>query len=259
MHMYENRDTFDFNSCAILSLSLIAIILAIIVPSLATIPPYPCCGFGTKVFFADIDVGLPLDYCCHNFGFLNIGQEKGAYDDEDPVYLDMDDDHIISVDDIRITPFAGFFPGSKVARTDIDINAPLDPLINWSIAFLDLNGDNIYNMEDSIYLHNRRSGNQILSGDIRLIFNRGFLPGTKVMNTHSDANSPVINLMSINSDDVIDRVAISFYNTNGNYINGTPKYDRTDAVYLHIIASEKERNSETLGLVGANDLRLSLR
>jgi len=258
MYMHDNRDTSNSNSCSILHLSMIVLILALIVPSPATIPPYPCCGFGTKVVFTDIDVGLPLNYCCHNFGFIDIGEEKGAYDNDDPVYLDMDEDRIISIDDIRITPFAGFFPGSKVARTDIEINAPLEPLINWSIAYSDLNGDNTYSLQDSIYLHNRSFGNQILSGDIRLTIFGGFLPGTRVINTHPDANLPVINLMSINSRDVIDEVAILFYNTNGNYIKGLPKYDRTDAVYLHIIASEKERNSETLGLVGANDLRLSI-
>ena len=258
MHIYEYRDVSNINRCAILSISIIALISALIVPSLATIPPYPYCGFGTKVVFTDIDVGLPLDYCCHNLGFLDIDREKGAYDDNDPVYLDMDDDRNISINDIRITPFAGFFPGSKVARTDIEINAPLAPLINWSIAYSDLNGDNTYSLQDSIYLHNRSFGNQILSGDIRLTIFGGFLPGTRVINSHPDANLPVINLMSINSGDVIDEVAILFCNMNGNYIKGLPKYDRPDAVYLHIVASEKERNSETLGLVGANDLRLFL-
>jgi len=237
---------------------LVIVIIIILVPTiLATIPKLICCGFGSKVVFNDMDEGLPLDYCCPEIAFMDIGIDKNFYDRYDPVYLDMDADTIVSINDIRITPFAGFFPGSKVTRTEKDINAPLVTLANWSISFIDLNGDRIYSVQDPVYLHNKSRGNQIVSSDIRLTFSNGLLPGTRVMNSSSDAYLPALDLLGLTSY-IREAVAIRFFNTNGNYIDGIPNYDRTDAVYLHIISSKKELEPSTVGLVGVNDLRLSL-
>ena len=252
------KNKSDLHRYVMLCKLLFCLILALILSSQATLPAYAFYGFGSKVTFADEDVGYPLNSRCLNLGFWDIGREKGVYDERDPVYLIMNKNNFISIDSIRITPFAGYVPGSKVKRTDADINAQITSLRNWSIAYLDSNGDSIYGLEDSLYLHNRSCGNQIVSGDIRLTFFQGFLPGTRVRNSNSDADLVVSDLMSINTSDVIPQVVvISFYNANGNYLEGSPQYDLTDPVYLHILVPENRIWEGIIGLVGANDLRLS--
>lgn len=245
-------------------------ILILNIPCFAKIPPGPCCIFGSKVTFGD-DESNPLNFCCNGFGFYDIGPEKNAYDDNDLVYLDMDADKIISINDIRITPFlapsAIYIPGSKVTRTDADINAPLEDLTDWSIAYTDLNGDNIYDLRDPLYLHDKKRGNNIVSGDIRMTFFEGYIPGSRVTNYCADVNSSSLDLMGIYpiTTEAADLAEIRFFNANGNYLDGFPIYDWPDAVYLHIVASS-EKNLENLkecmkgiiGSVGPNDLRLSL-
>jgi len=254
--MMKNKS--DLHRHVMLCKLLSCLILALILPSQATMPAYAFYGFGSKVAFADGDEGYPLNHCCLNLGFWDIGREKGVYDDRDPVYLIMNGNNFISINSIRITPFAGYAPGSKVKRTDADINAQIISFRNWSIAYLDSNDDSIYGLEDSLYLHNRSCGNQIVPGDIRLTFFQGFLPGTRVRNSNADSDLAVSDLMSIDTSDVIPQVVvISFYNANGNYLKGSPQYDLTDPVYLHVIAPETRIWEGIIGLVGANDLRLS--
>jgi len=222
-------------------------------------PSYSHYGFGSKVSFGDWDEGRPLNSGCGPiFGFRDIGIENKLYDKFEPVYLDMDRDKIICIDDIRITPFAGFIPGSKVKRTDIDIDESIIQFYpNWSISYVDLSGDGTYGLQDPVYLHNKSHGDGIASGDIRLTFFNG-LPGTIVASSDTDANSIALDLRGLNNKSN-EAVFIRFFNANGNYnLKGNPQYDRPDAVYLHIIASKKELESGTLGLVGPNDLRLSL-
>jgi hypothetical protein len=273
------RDKFCSNKYKLLSSMLIAIIMILVLPSLA-MPSSPCCIFGSKVIFEDADEGNPLNFCCHGLGYSDIGTKKDEYDENDPVYLDMDADRIISVNDIRITPFATPFaiyvPGSKVKRTDADINAHLRNLINWSIAYLDLNGDNVYGLQDPLYLHDRSRGNHLISGDIRLTFFQDYLPGSRVINYSQDANSSSVDLMGINSRNgttPAQVVEIRFFNANGNYLDEFPIYDLADAVYLHIIYPDENTIEDLedlediedvkcikgiVGSVGANDLRLSI-
>ena len=254
------KEKFILNKCALLGMLLISLDLALILSSYATIPSFPCCGFGSKVLFSDGDEGRPLNSweCLDRiFGFADTGTEKGFYDEFDSVYLDLDDDKMVSMNDIRITPFAEFYPGSKVARTDMDINLPLMSLAKWNISYIDVNGDGIYSLQDPVYLHNKSDrDNRISSGDIRLSFFYG-LPGTRVTGFSADANSFALDLLGFASY-IPEVVSIRFFNANGNYLNGNPQYDRPDPVYLHIIASKKELESGTIGLVGPNDLRLSL-
>lgn len=262
---------------------LIAITMILALPSLAIMPSSPCCIFGSKVIFEDADEGHPLNFCCHGLGYNDIGSENNEYDENDPVYLDMDADRIVSANDIRITPFATplaiYVPGSKVKRTDADINAHLKNFINWSIAYLDLNGDNAYGMHDPLYLHDRSRGNHLISGDIRLAFFQEYFPGSRVINHSPDANSSSIDLMGINTTNgtaPVQVVGIRFFNVNGNYLDGFPVYDLPDAVYLNIIDTNKSINEDLGGLkdiedienakcikgivgsVRANDLRISL-
>ncbi len=237
---------------------LAILMLILIVPSMPSIFAYPCYGFGTKVTFYDVDAGNPLNYCCHDFGFRDIGTVEKVYDELDSVYLDMDADGTITIDDIRITPFAIYVPGSKVTRNDVDINAPLCTLNDWSIAYVDLNGDNVYSIQDALYLHNMSCGCQIVSGDIRLTFFERFLPGTRVRNFDLDANLFAFDLMGITAYLPNQTVAIRFFNANGNYREGSAVYDWPDAVYLHILDSNDKNGNGVVGFVGSNDLRLSI-
>jgi len=232
-------------------------------PGLATIATYPCSIFGSKVVLGDLDEGNPLNHCCHDLGFYDIGREKNVYDEQDPVYLDMDWDRIISINDIRITPFATpfaiYLPGSKVKRTDLDINESLINFTNWSIAYVDLNNDNIYGLHDPLYLHDRNHGDKIVSGDIRLTSFQVNPPGTRVMSHSADGNSSCIDLMGVSTPDPSARIVrILFFNANGNYLGRSAIYDWPDTVYLHIFNSSKGIGEGVIGFVGVNDLRLSL-
>jgi len=275
------RNKYYINKYKSLRRILITIMI-LALPSLAIIPSSPCCIFGSKVIFEDADEDNPLNFCCHGMGYNDLGSENDEYDENDPVYLDMDADRIVSVNDIRITPFATplaiYMPGSKVKRIDADINAHLMNLINWSIAYLDLNGDNLYGLQDPLYLHDRSCGNHLLSGDIRLTFFQEYFPGSRVINYSPDANLSSIDLMGINTTNgtaPIQVVEIRFFNANGNYLDGFPIYDLPDAVYLNIIDPNESiiedlRDIEDIediedikcikgivGSVGPNDLRLS--
>ncbi|MGV8175193.1 MAG: hypothetical protein ACP5OU_05770, partial [Methanothrix sp.] len=165
-----------------------------------------------------------------------------------------------------------------VTRTDVDINASLKDLTNWSIVYTDFNGNNIFDLRDPLYLHDKNRGNYIVAGDIKLTFFEGYFPGSRVMNYSVDVNSSCLDLMGIYAqNEAADVVEIRFFNANGNYINGFPIYDWPDAVYLHIVAPN-ERTIEYLddsalgelddveeikcmkGIIGSvvsNDLRLS--
>ena len=274
------RNKFCFKKYAMLSWILIIIILILDLPCFAKIPPDPCCIFGSRVTFGDEDEGNPLNICCHGFGFYDIGTEKNVYDENDPVYLDMDANKFISINDIRITPFltpfAIYIPGSKVTRTDADINASLEDLTDWSIAYTDLNENNIYDLLDPLYLHDENHGNSIVSGDIRLTFFEGYFPGSRVMNYSADFNSSSLDLMGIYTTTIkpADLAEIRFFNANGNYLNGFAIYDLPDAVYLHIVDPNQktlknlydlgeledieEKMKGKIGFVGPNDLRLSI-
>ena len=124
--------------------------------------------FGSKVNLNDQDIGLPLNDLCPDIAYRDIGEEINAYDLNDPVYLDVDFNNFADLNDIRLTPFSIFAPGTKVKRIDVDVDAPLVRLINWSIAFLDLRENQIYDLQIPLYLHNRSLGTNIVVGDIRL-------------------------------------------------------------------------------------------
>ncbi|MCX6678575.1 MAG: hypothetical protein NTU95_11630 [Methanothrix sp.] len=257
-------------SCPFMMLSL-ALIFANMAMA-ATNAPYV---FSSKVNFNDFDAGNPLYNICFNLGFRDIGKERNIYDEKDPVYLDMavnaeDENIYVGINDIRLTPFANFLPGSKVRRIDADINAPLLYLINWSFVCSELDGNEIYDLRDPLYLHNRTLGNEIVPGDIRLTSFRDFIAGTKVMNSDWDAGISVFDLDGLPTNDMNHIAAIRFYNANGNYLEGKPVYDSPDAVYLDIsffdrytmdlsfIPDVNESYIESMGMVDANDLRLSI-
>jgi hypothetical protein len=230
-------------------------------------------GFGSKVKTIDMDEGHPLHMLCADLKYRDIGDEINKYDLYDTVYLDTDgdEDEYVETNDIRITPFLVFTPGSKVKRTDPDINVALIRLTNWSIACLDLNGNQIFDLDDQLYLHNRDMGNETALGDIRLTY-WDHPSGSKIMRSDRDICQPVFDIMRIMGNDD-DLVCIRFYNANGNYMpqdsdkilhfpdDDFPKpiYDAHDQVYLDVISpDERNRSIPSIGHVHANDLRLSI-
>jgi hypothetical protein len=241
----------------ILPFTTLGLLLILSNPAIAS--TYESYGFGSKVNLNDWDAGYPLDISCFDFGFRDIGKEKGTFDENDPVYLDMNADSRVSINDIRITSFALFPPGSKVTLVDADIDAPLSSLLNWSIVSADKTENEIYDLQDPLYLHDSSLGNEIVPGDIRLTFFGDLKAGTRVIDSNRDIGIPVFDLMKVMPTNYTQQVAaIRFYNANGNYLEGKPIYDSPDAVYLDIsIPDQNNLDHELMGLVVVNDLRLS--
>lgn len=227
--------------------------------------------FGTKVNMNDQDVGHPLHKLCADLRYRDVGYEINEYDLADPVYLDANADGYVDINDIRLTPYSVFPPGSKARKTDVDINASLIRLENWSIACFDLNGNEIYDLNDPLYLHNRSTGYETSEGDIRLTQSWDFSAGSKVKESDKDKGMPVFDLLEILSGE--NGIAyIRFYNANGNYQNkvpverihlrddsATPIYDSPDQVYIDIGSPEQsDQSGLSIGFVDANDLRLSI-
>lgn len=226
-------------------------------------------GFGTKVGLYDFDAGNPLDNLCnYSLGYRNLGEEVDRYDIHDPVYLDMDNDRTTSINDIRLTTFSIFPPGSKVSRTDLDIDSHLIRLKGWCFVFCDKEEDGIYDLDDPVYLHNSNLGNKITEGDIRLTTIPNFSAGSKVWRSDGDEGQQVFVLMAIMSPINTTHIAdIRFFNANGNYRAGNSGnnglsssiYDRPDQVYLDISFPIKNiEESRPMGLADINDLRLSI-
>jgi hypothetical protein len=260
----------SYHSLRLIGISLLAALIASC-PAASLALPY---GLGSRVNINDQDVGHPLHMLCSDLRYRDIGDEINNYDLGDPVYLDTDgdEDGYVETNDIRITPFFAFPPGSKVKRTDPDINAALIQLKNWSIACFDLNGNEMYDLCDQLYLHNRNMGNETASGDIRITSSRYYPSGSKVKDSDIDLSRPIFDLMGIMSGDD-DLVCIKFYNANGNFKMqdpgkknsfqlddfATPIYDNPDQIYLDIISpDERDRSTPSIGHVDVNDLRLSI-
>lgn len=254
---------------------LMALAFAFILTSLVTATTSQPSGFGSKVHAVDFDLGYPLNDVCVQFAYRDIGEVPNNFDQKDPVYIDMDINSIADLNDIRLTPFSTYPPGSKVRQTDPDIDYPIKNLEGWSLVFSDLGPNDIYDLQDPVYLHNESMGNAISSGDIRLTFCGDFPAGSRVRRSDSDEGRLVSDLAALNKSDQAD---IRFYNANGNFIkddfreiavsplDGSPAalYDAPDSVYLHISflnrsgRSGSSQSAPSMRLVDANDLRLSI-
>jgi len=241
--------------CSVLRVLAIFFILGNMVSS----NTWPSHSFGSKIYAGDSDFGYPLDGTCPSLGFIDIGKIHGVYDEQDPVYFKMDSYHTISINDIRLTPFAIFPAGSKVAETDMDVDSPFTELHNWSLAYFDFDGNGIYSLMDPVYLHNKSIGDILAPNDIRLTRYNVFKAGTRVTAFDADAGLYVFDLMTIAPAYYIDQLAaIRFYNRNGNYIDGSPVFDRPDVLYMDIsLPDQTHSNGKSMGLGIANDLRLS--
>ncbi len=111
------------------------------------------CAFGTKVMPNDPDLGRLLKNMPNGtiIGVWDIGTDIGSYDAGDVVYLDTPPTGIANINDIRLTSFGFYRPGSKVRPNHSDINAPLNPLLA-EMRFLNLNGSQSYDIYDPVYI-----------------------------------------------------------------------------------------------------------
>jgi len=110
-------------------------------------------AFGTKVMPNDPDLGRLLKNMPNGsiIGVWDIGTDIGSYDAGDVVYLDTPPTGIANINDIRLTSFGFYRPGSKVRPNHSDINAPLNPMLA-EMRFLNLNGSQSYDIYDPVYI-----------------------------------------------------------------------------------------------------------
>ncbi len=117
------------------------------------------CSFGSKVLPGDPDIGRLLKNIDVQgkeqalIGFWDIGPNPDIYDAEDIVYLDLRPTGVVNANDVRLTSYGDKPPGSKVTAFDNDIGKELKPLKFAYIGFLNLEGSELYDIEDPVYLH----------------------------------------------------------------------------------------------------------
>lgn len=219
--------------------------------------------FGSKVISGDVDEGRLLEPFHAGKPHLQYWDVSGdlMYTGEDIVYLDIQGNGWVDLNDIRLTSYGANPAGSKVRDGDNDIGSPLFPMTgpDCGIYFLDLYGftpgydqsDPVYILANADFLISTRT----TINDIRLSEANGLAPGTRVFNFHSDHDkiaTPMITTFTTLPTGTM--ATIRFYNGNGNVdISGNPLYDADDDVYLDISVPD----TYPFGFVVPNNLRLS--
>ncbi|MCJ7445268.1 MAG: hypothetical protein MUO26_12225 [Methanotrichaceae archaeon] len=247
--------------------------------------------FGTKVKMEDQDFGFPLTTPgATGFPFQNavyiaywdIGATPGLYDNEDVVYLQLGSvpggfAKIVRANNIRLTGWGNYTPGSKVRAVDHDIGQQVVPSFFplvmafptavTGFAYMDVGGVTPgYDLGDPIYL--KISIPQLPPwttgpNDIRITPMGNFPAGSKISNNDPDTNRPLMpftNPAPPNGGPIIPNqlgigsmAQIAFFNANGNTLPANlasptnPIYDYPDYVYLDI---------PPLNVVSVNDVRL---
>jgi len=208
-------------------------------------------AFGSKVSDADWDLGKML--CGFEFrpesqpqvAYWDVGSIKNEFDPLDIAYIHMNPNiNFIELNDIRLTKYGRYLPGSKVAANDNDIQRNLTGFPEGSkIVFVDLSGNRGYDLQDPVYYHINDNSSRIGRMDIRLSFFGNRAAGTLVDGIDPDRELPITELRS----------AIRFLNLNGNMrSDGKHYYDNEDAIYLDISVEKG-----AYGFVVVNDIRLS--
>jgi hypothetical protein len=244
-------------------------------------------SFGTKVKMVDPDLGLPLSTLGAATGtppqnnvyiaYWDIGATPGLYDNEDVVYLQLGSvlgpvNKIVRANNIRLTRWNNYVPGSKVKSIDPDIgqqvmpNPPSFPTFITGFAYMDVGGVTPgYDLDDPVYLKvSIPTFPPLTTGpnDIRITPVGGYPAGSKISNNEFDTNKPLApftnptgatgGLIIPNPPATGTIAQIAFFNANGNTLPtgaGTtnPIYDYPDYVYLDI---------PPLNVVSVNDVRL---
>jgi hypothetical protein len=247
--------------------------------------------FGTKVNAGDPDVGLPLSAFSpiggtgggttfQNNAYLSywdIGSTPGLYDDQDVVYLQFGSaaggaNRIIRTNNIRMTGWGVYPPGSYVAPADSDIGQQLPPWAPPAITsfptaaftgfrYMNLVGGAGYDIGDPIYLKaGSASGPFTGTNDVRITPVPPYFAGSRVSLADPDAAKPTTafygNALGLGLPNAGPQIAatvptpiasLAFFNANGNTLGAHPIYDDGDVVYFDVAP---------LGTVSPNDVRL---
>lgn len=189
--------------------------------------------YGSKVVPNDLDEAKALSpfYAGPEFAFIDLN-DNGMFEPGDPVYLNINPaDGVVSENDVRVTPFGTFPPGSQVRATDPDHDKPLIRFGTYrypaaELRYFDMDGDKSYSLIDPVYLD--LSPGILSAGDIRIT---GYPldgpmiypPGSRVRDSDLDSDKPTITLPGM----------LSFYNSNGDINNGGwGIYDTDDVIYM---------------------------
>ncbi len=202
--------------------------------------------YGSKVVGSDVDEARALSpfYMGPEFAFWDVGI-RGIFDPDDPVYVNIvPSDDEVSENDVRLTSFGEFPPGSLVSKADNDIGKTLTKFGTGTIPpaeprYLDVSGDKAYSLEDPIYLD--VDPGKINANDLRITGYKGYPAGSRVADSDLDNDLPTSTLP----------VMLSFFNANGNINNGGfAIYDGRDRVYMD--------TQYPFYMITINDVRLSI-
>jgi hypothetical protein len=201
--------------------------------------------FGSKVKLSDSDESKALSrfFVDPEFAFYDANI-KGIFDSGDPVYIHINPtEPTVSENDVRLTSFGSFPPGSQVRLTDPDVGYPLSQFGSTGfsraeVRYFDVDGDKAYSLNDPVYLD--FNPGTVTSGDIRLTNYMGYDAGTRVRDSDLDSGKPTTILPGM----------LNFFNSNGDINNGGYAiYDSGDIIYMDTQAP--------FLTVTVNDIRLS--
>lgn len=189
--------------------------------------------YGSKVMLGDPDEAKSLSpfYAGPEFAFIDLN-DNGIFEPTDPVYININSaDGVVSENDVRVTPFGDFPPGSQVRAVDPDHDKTLIRFGTYrypaaELRFFDMDGDKSYSIIDPVYID--LNPGIVSAGDIRIT---GYPldgpmiypPGSRVRDSDMDSDKPTSTLPGM----------LSFYNANGNINNGGwGIYDTGDVIYM---------------------------
>jgi hypothetical protein len=161
------------------------------------------------------------------------------------IYLDIDGDSLVSVDDIRFIGSTSGGAGKQIIATDSDVGDALTALPG-GLAFRDLDADTAFTAADVLYVE--------LDGDAAVEVNdfrlakgpattgggTGISVGQRVTGSGTDLNAPLVALA------VCGGACVSFFDFGGSG-GGAAVYNRNDVVFLDIDAD---------GIITPGDVRV---
>lgn len=185
-------------------------------------------NYGSKVVPHDVDEGQALSpfYIGPEFAFVDLNN-NGIIEPEEPVYIHIDPTvSRVSENDVRITRFGYYSPGSKVMATDPDHGKELKKFGAGrfpaaELRYFDVDGDKAYSIEDPVYLD--LTPGFVSAGDVRITGYKEYAAGSRVRDSDADSDKPTSTLPGM----------LSFYNTDGNINNGGwAIYSAADRIYV---------------------------
>jgi hypothetical protein len=238
------------------TLLLALIFLSVLSPAIAQ-------EYGSKVRQSENDESNVLSSFSvgPEFDFVDMDNAyDGIIQPTDPVYLHMNPNYgKVSKNDVRITAYENredLGPGTLVRAGDPDLDLPLTrfgvpPYPPAELRYFDVEGDEIYSLEDPVYLDIKPG--KVNSGDIRITAYPLSLQGLPVQDGNVNPYAPGSRVRDGDPDS--DKMTttlpgmLNFYNANGNIdTRGSAYYDTGDLIYID---TNYPFNSVTI-----NDIRL---